>query len=143
MLSRRSTILLRCPFWLLIAAWFCANTPQIASLHVILWVKNAHHFSHQQQLRHQVAAVLSGHSEEHGQAVLAAANIASTAEAETDDALKEGSKADFSVKKIVMSVEAERRLSVDRSSRQSRWREGGPLQLIAHVADVPSPPPRG
>jgi hypothetical protein len=43
------------------AAWFCANSPQSVTYHLILWSKGAQHFSHQQQLRSEVAALLAGH----------------------------------------------------------------------------------
>ena len=48
------------PFWLLIAAWFCANIPQIAIVGTVSWFANARHFSHQQRLHAEVASFLSG-----------------------------------------------------------------------------------
>ena len=48
------------PFWLLVAAWWCANAPQAATFELILWVKGAAHFSHQAELRRDVAAILNG-----------------------------------------------------------------------------------
>jgi hypothetical protein len=44
---------------MLMAAWWCANTPQAATFELILWCKGAAHFSHQRQLRSDVAALLS------------------------------------------------------------------------------------
>lgn len=48
------------PFWLLVAAWWCANTPQAATFEMILWLKGAASFSHQAELKADVAAILSG-----------------------------------------------------------------------------------
>jgi hypothetical protein len=48
------------PFWLLVAAWWCANTPQAATFELILWMKGAADFSHQAQLHAEVAALLNG-----------------------------------------------------------------------------------
>ena len=56
-LNRRNA---RWPFWLLLAAWFCANSPQAATYEVVVWLGNARHFSHQQRLRAEVAAILAG-----------------------------------------------------------------------------------
>lgn len=50
----------RWPFWLLLAAWFCANTPQ-AGLHPFLsWIDDARQFSHQHRLTADVAHLLAG-----------------------------------------------------------------------------------
>jgi hypothetical protein len=56
--SRKKTA--RWPFWLLVAAWWCANTPQAATFEVILWLKGAAYFSHQADLHADVAAILTG-----------------------------------------------------------------------------------
>ena len=48
------------PFWLLVAAWWCANTPQAATFEVILWLKGAACFSHQAELKEDVSAILTG-----------------------------------------------------------------------------------
>ena len=50
----------RWPFWLLLAAWICANTPAIAVCAALTWLGKARHFSHQQQLVTDVAFVLTG-----------------------------------------------------------------------------------
>ena len=50
------------PFWLLIAAWFCANTPQVAVYEAVSWFANARHFTHQQRLHTEVADFLAGRS---------------------------------------------------------------------------------
>ncbi len=50
----------RWPFWLLIAAWICANSPQAATYAVITWIGEARHFTHQQRLTAEVAQVLTG-----------------------------------------------------------------------------------
>ncbi|MGD1030911.1 MAG: hypothetical protein ABSA05_07180 [Opitutaceae bacterium] len=48
------------PIWLLFAAWFCANSPQSLTYDLILWTRGAQHFSHQERLRAEVAAILLG-----------------------------------------------------------------------------------
>lgn len=57
-LRRRSTA--QWPFWLLIVAWVCANTPQIAVCALLAWMGEARHFSHQQRLTAELAHVLTG-----------------------------------------------------------------------------------
>ena len=58
-LSRnRSTA--RWPFWLLIAAWACANSPQAATYALLTWFGEARHFTHQQRLTGDVAFLLGG-----------------------------------------------------------------------------------
>jgi hypothetical protein len=48
------------PIWLLFAAWFCANSPQSVTYDLILWTRDARHFTHQERLKADVAAMLSG-----------------------------------------------------------------------------------
>lgn len=48
------------PFWILIAAWVCANTPAGVICGVIQWTEGAAHFSHQGQLESDVALILRG-----------------------------------------------------------------------------------
>jgi hypothetical protein len=50
----------RWPFWLLLAAWVCANSPQIAIFAVLTWLDAGRDFSHQQRLTQQVAFMLGG-----------------------------------------------------------------------------------
>ncbi|MCX6955563.1 MAG: hypothetical protein NTV51_25735 [Verrucomicrobia bacterium] len=50
----------RWPFWLLIVAWVCANSPQAATYALISWIGEARHFTHQQRLTAEVAHVLTG-----------------------------------------------------------------------------------
>lgn len=50
----------RWPFWLLLAAWFCANSPQAATYALLGWVAEARSFSHQQRLTTEVAFLLGG-----------------------------------------------------------------------------------
>ena len=53
----------RWPFWLLIAAWICANSPQSAAFVVLTWLNEAGQFTHQQRLTSQVALLLTGEKE--------------------------------------------------------------------------------
>ena len=66
------------PFFLLVAAWICANSPQSLVSNVVEWAKGARHFSHQQQLRAEVVYLLAGPQM---QAVLAASKAPSKAPA--------------------------------------------------------------
>lgn len=50
----------RWPFWLLIVAWVCANSPQVAIVAVLAWLTEARTFSHQRELTREVAHLLSG-----------------------------------------------------------------------------------
>jgi hypothetical protein len=59
----------RWPFWLLMAAWFCANSPQSLTFEFVVWFGNARHFSHQQRLTSEVASVLAGEHVVHALAV--------------------------------------------------------------------------
>ena len=60
MFTNRRTQSVRWPFWLLIAAWLCANTPQIAVYTGLAWLAEARSFSHQHRLSTDVAFVLAG-----------------------------------------------------------------------------------
>jgi len=50
----------RWPFWLLVAAWFCANGPQAAVYATVAWLVEARSFSHQHDLTRSVAHLLKG-----------------------------------------------------------------------------------
>ena len=53
----------RWPIWLLVAAWLCANGPQMACFEVVVWLKGAGHFSHYHRLAASAAAALEGRAE--------------------------------------------------------------------------------
>jgi hypothetical protein len=61
----------RWPFWLLIVAWVCANSPQAATYAVLAWIAEARQFTHQQQLTRDVAHLLVGEKAPTHQAVVA------------------------------------------------------------------------
>lgn len=48
------------PFWLLLGAWVCANTPQIAIFTVVAWLAEGRTLTHQQRLTQDVARLLAG-----------------------------------------------------------------------------------
>jgi len=48
------------PFWLLIAAWVCANVPSTVMSGSFRWVVGTGHFSHYGELRQSVAALIAG-----------------------------------------------------------------------------------
>jgi hypothetical protein len=123
----------RWTFWLLIAAWVCANTPQDAAFHLIVWVKNARHFSHQAQLHSEVASILSGKPAD------APVSLATATGAEKSP--PPVAPADFAVKKILLSLVVEH-LAVSPPSSVETWTAICLRSRPAHVADVPHPPPR-
>jgi hypothetical protein len=53
----------RWPFWMLIAAWVCANMPQVALFALLTWVGEARSFTHQERLSLEVACLLTGQCE--------------------------------------------------------------------------------
>ena len=61
----------RWPFWLLIVAWVCANSPQAATYALLTWIAEARQFSHQQQLTRDVAHLLVGEKAPTRQTVVA------------------------------------------------------------------------
>jgi hypothetical protein len=61
----------RWPFWLLLAAWFCANSPQAAMFAVVNWIGESRHFTHQQRLVSDVAHLLGGVAKEKADVILA------------------------------------------------------------------------
>jgi len=58
--ARRRLSSSRWPFWALLAAWVCANTPQAAVYAVVTWFAEARSFSHQYELTRAVAHLLKG-----------------------------------------------------------------------------------
>ena len=48
------------PLWLLVLAWFCANSPQTLICTAVVWLGEARSFSHQQRLASEVAHLLVG-----------------------------------------------------------------------------------
>jgi hypothetical protein len=48
------------PYWLLLLAWVCANSPQTATYVAITWLGDVRSFSHQERLAADVARLLTG-----------------------------------------------------------------------------------
>lgn len=46
------------PFWLLIAAWLCANTPDIVLWRAATWLETGRTFGHQSRLHSELAVML-------------------------------------------------------------------------------------
>ena len=61
-LSLKSTSLLG-PFWLLVAAWFCANLPQSTYGDLLQRLEGMRHFSHQEQLAADTLSLLQGRAQ--------------------------------------------------------------------------------
>ena len=88
------------PFWLLIAAWVCANAPQAALYAGLTWLAEARSFSHQQRLTAEVAYLLGGDAARPDRtATVAAARTDAPAKAPT------AVPADAVLKKIVLALE--------------------------------------
>lgn len=68
------------PFWLLLAAWVCANSPQAATYALFAWIAEARSFSHQQRLSSDVVALLGGEAAAPAEASRAAAAAPSPVE---------------------------------------------------------------
>jgi hypothetical protein len=58
MVPRRRPSHARWPFWVLLAAWICAHSPQLALYTVVTWIAEARTFSHQHELTRSVAHLL-------------------------------------------------------------------------------------
>ena len=86
----------RWPFWLLLGAWLCANSPQAATYAFLSWAAEARSFSHQQRLTTDVAFVLAGENRPAESAVAATAPSAPFAPAIPADAV---------LKKLDLAVE--------------------------------------
>lgn len=111
---RRSSSLTspRWPFWLLIAAWVCANSPQAATYAVLTWLADARSFTHQQRLTVDVAWLLSG---EKAPERIAAADTATAAK------LPPAVPADAVLKKLPLALERAAG-SLDAPEGRERWR---------------------
>lgn len=135
----RTTAAARWPFWLLIAAWFCANAPQAATLHVFLWLKGSGHFSHQAELAHRVAALLSGQTKTPRTAAV------TTADSAAPDRSPPALPARALAKKIDLSLARSAAPCFARTLELPR-RPFSPLADCilppSPARDVPTPPPR-
>jgi hypothetical protein len=133
MRPRRHFLSANWPFWLLIAAWFCANVPSTAILHTFVWVNGAKHFSHHSELRQNVVSLLTGKSHTTSEYLAATST--------TTHPLPVSLPVDGTVKKIDLSLTpatlqlVATRAAVDRIDFSVR-------APAAPVADVPYPPPR-
>jgi len=87
------------PFWLLIAAWVCANAPQAALYAGLAWLAEARSFTHQQRLTVEVAYLLGGDATRTAEAAKVAATR-TDAPAKAPTAVP----ADAVLKKIVLAL---------------------------------------
>ncbi len=129
--SRHSRSPRRWPIWLLLAAWICANGPQMACFEIVVWVKGASHFSHFHRLAASAAAALEGRDVDEPQWVASAARqsppIAIPVEA--------------TMKKIELGA-PETRDPLGVTLRVATQATVMPSWPPAPVVDVPHPPPR-
>ena len=131
-----SCLPVRLSFWLLIVAWFCANTPQSAAWHAIQWIKNAGHFTHDAQLRVEVAALLTGEKSPDPEHLSVASTSSTTRSLPTETA------ADVAVKKIPLWDDATDS-SVIAPHISAQWLVRSFAPPTSPLEDVPNPPPRG
>ena len=122
----------RWPFWLLLAAWFCANSPQAATYEIVLWLGNARHFSHQQRLSAEVAFVLAGEP---------AAAVVAVAKAPSEKPFAPSVPTEATLKKIELAVQETSEL-LPPALRALVRTESAPLLPDALRAAPPSEPPR-
>ena len=122
----------RWPFWLLLAAWFCANSPQAATYEVVVWLGNARHFSHQQRLISEVASILAG-SDAH--------DAIATVSAEPERPFAPPVPADATLKKIdlLFTVSSEWLPFIERVRIETET----PFMVpVSPWSEVPAEPPR-
>lgn len=81
---------------MLIAAWVCANMPQMAVIGLVAWIGEARAFRHQERLSLQVASLLTGARET--TTVKAASSVPATSPVPVIPA-------DFFAKKLDLAVE--------------------------------------
>jgi len=109
------------PFWLLIAAWVCANAPQAALYAGLAWLAEARSFSHQQRLTVEVAYLLGGDAARPEQtAKVAAARTEAPAKAPA------AVPVDAVLKKIVLALERGVEVRTPVTARGSA--SGGPAE---------------
>ncbi len=122
----------RWPFWLLLVAWFCANSPQAASYRLIAWMGEARHFSHQQRLTLEVATALGG---EQARAAFAAVKAA------PEKPFAPSIPAEATLKKIELAVQATNELLPPAVRVLVRTERASPVPDSVRAAP-PSEPPR-
>ncbi len=124
------------PFWVLLAAWLCANSPQAAVFGVLAWLAEAPAFSHQERLAQDVARLLAG---EAASRPIAAA-VARMQEQVPAPPLPPV-PADAVLKKIVLSLEKTTEV-LPASLRSDRHRESPWTCPAPRRAPPPHGPPR-
>lgn len=124
---RRPTVHVRWPFWLLLAAWFCANCPSGTVYRVASWIDEARSFSHQGTLTRDVAFLLGGETTPERFAVPDDVTSKQPPRPEADVELG---------KKI--EIELERTIEARRpETRDSAW---SPATILVRQNDQPAPP---
>lgn len=96
----RQDSLVRWPFWLLLGAWLCANTPQVALFTALTWLAESRSFTHQQRLTRDVASLLGGEKP-----ASPIAEAVARAQENAPDTPRPAVPADVVLKKIQLSLE--------------------------------------
>ena len=127
------TALVRLPFWLMIAAWICANIPASATVYSFVWMKGAGHFSHHDELCESVANLLSGRQAPPGHRLAEAETAARSLPhpLPVDGMIK---KIDLTFSPAILEVVATRK-----KTEHANFVASHPKELIS---DVPLTPPR-
>lgn len=129
----------RWPFWLLLAGWVCANSPQVAVYAVLTWVAEAREFAHQRDLTRDVAFLLAGAKREHRvAAVLARTESAQGKQAAGLPAAPVPTAA--VVKKLDLASEADALLGPRREGPRPGWSERGDLGSRRRTPPAHEPP---
>jgi hypothetical protein len=136
MISRKNTHP-KWPFWLLLGAWFCANTPQGAIFTALTWMAEARSFTHQQRLSADVARILGGEK-----ATSPIAEKVASAQKQTPAKSQPVAPAGFLLKKIELSLEMTTEL-LPVALRASRQQDVGWLCPEPRRGAPPHGPPRG
>jgi hypothetical protein len=117
---------------MLMVAWLCANSPQEMTLRFVTWTKDARSFSHQDRLKAEVAALLSGQKSE-------------TPQLATTPAAPRPAAAPIVVETVLKKIDFHPAFSlrIFPPTAQS-WRQGEkPGQKLASIRiEPPVPPPR-
>lgn len=125
----------RWPFWLLIAAWFCANSPQAAVSAALTWLAEARTFSHQRELSREVAHLLGGEKAQ-GRVAAALAEAAQNESAKRMPAIPAAAV----LKKIDLAAEERTEVEPAEAVRNFVWRRENRMGAVRRAEPAHGPP---
>lgn len=130
------------PFWVLLAAWVCANSPQVAVYTALTWLAEARSFSHQGDLTRQVAQLLGG-EEATSRAGEAMARMEMTEKAKGEDAKGNAPLRAPTVvvlKKVDLAAEVAARVVPPEARGIFGWESENTFGVVRQVAPPHGPP---